>query len=174
MERIQVIWTERLSKTTSRRLVKRRKYNNDDKDDKDDNDVDKDIFKRCTRSMTQKKQSASKLPSTSQIEPSRGHGKTRHKTARASNVDTKVFLYDQHSEITAWSAEVAAAAGSVVRMDMDDTVSWSDDEPVRPPINKWDKWHVPYSQPQKHADFCSSDWPMYFYSYALWMPSLNK
>jgi hypothetical protein len=181
MEQIQVIWTGRLSKTTSQKLPKPRKFNDDDNDnDKDDNDTDKDISKHRTRSMTRKKQSSSKLPSTSQAKASAGTSKSRrHKTApalpasRSSDLGTshtKAFLYDQPSEITAWSAEVAAD-GSDFRMD--DTISWSDDEPVHPPINKWDKWHVPYSQPRKYADFSSSDWPMYFYSYALWMPSLN-
>ena len=179
MELIQAIWTGRLSKTTtSRKLPKRgRSADNDDDDDDDDkDDNDNDTFKRRTRSMTTKKQGTSKLPSTSQAKASKTR---RHKVApalpgsRFSNVDasdTKAFLYDQASEITAWSAEVAAS-GSVFCMD--DTVSWSDDEPVRPPINDWDKWHVPYSQPREYADFCSSDWPMYFNSYALWMPSLN-
>ena len=176
MERIQAIWTQK--------LMKQPKADNNDNDDSDsndndnDNDNDNNTLKRVTRSM------APKLPNTKgrgthNAKIGRGHNKAkRHgKTAtalpasQASDVDLDMtFLYDQQSEVTAWAMEVSVAGSA---KPTDDTVTWSDDEPVRPPIDKWEEWHVPYRQPREFAEFCSSDWPMYFYSYALWMPRMG-
>ena len=82
----------------------------------------------------------------------------------------KAFLFGDISEVAAWAAAVAAAGPPEVT---DEVVIWSDEEPVRSPIQDWDKWHVPYKQPKQQARFCSSDWPMYFYSFPLWRPSAN-
>jgi hypothetical protein len=176
MERIHDIWTGRLlKKMTKRRKVE--EVNNGDGDDGKDG-----TFRRVgTRSMNLSKCPSTKARETHSTKIAAGHDKTRgHFKARghnrtvpalpasqASSVDScNKTLYDQHSEVAAWAVSAAGPAELT-----DDTVAWSDEEPVRPSINKWDDWHVPYRQPEKHADFCSSDWPMYFYSYALWIPS---
>lgn len=94
--------------------------------------------------------------------------------ARLATVDTsdeKTFLFDDASEISAWR-DAVAAAGPPEKVD--ETVIWSDKERVRPPIQNWERWHVPYKQPTQHARFSSSDWSMYLYAIPLWMPPYKK
>jgi hypothetical protein len=91
--------------------------------------------------------------------------KFRKKSSTVDPLHTKVFLFDDILEVSAW------AAGPPEVMPVDEAVIWSDEEPVRSPIQHWDRWHVPYKQPKQRARFCSSDWPMHFYSFPLWMPS---
>lgn len=88
---------------------------------------------------------------------------SRSSTPSPTSRSSTVFLFDDHSEVAGWAERVAAAGLPEVT---DEAVIWPDEEPVRSPIQKWDRWHIPYKQ----AEFCSSDWPMFLYSFALWMP----
>ncbi|KAF8231424.1 hypothetical protein L208DRAFT_1277214 [Tricholoma matsutake] len=104
-------------------------------------------------------------------QPQESQYPTPSPTSQSSTVKvlgTKVFLYDDISEVAAWAAAVAAAGPLEVT---NEVVIWSDEEPVRSPIQEWDRWNVPYKQPKQRARFCSSDWPMYLYSFPLWTPS---
>ncbi|KAF8798826.1 hypothetical protein BYT27DRAFT_6878981 [Phlegmacium glaucopus] len=188
MAKIDVIWMSRLSKgPSSSKPAKRRRPSDEPPDDDDDTHDDKP--KRKTRRISRRRNS--KLPGADQktyetrsrANINKGKGKTmpaqppeppyptpsptpEYSTVKASH--SKAFLFDDLSEVVAWAAAVAAAGPPEV---IDEAVVWSDEEPLRSPIQEWDRWHVPYKQPKQRARFCSSDWPMYFYSLPLWMPS---
>ena len=192
MDKIEAIWRLRLIPPSS----KKRRRSSDKSPSDDDDDAHHHRPKRKARGAAKRRNS--ELPGAdrkktyntrSRADVGKGKGKARGLgetmpaqpqesqyltpsfTSQPSTVKalrSKVFLFDDMSEVAAWAAAVAAAGPPEV---MDEAVVWSDEEPVRPPIQKWDKWHVPYKQPKQWARFCSSDWPMYFYSFSLWMPS---
>jgi hypothetical protein len=185
MNKIKAIWMSRLS-----RARKRRRPSDESPDDDDDDD---DRPKRKTRGAAKRHKSElpgadeAKTRETRRADVGKGKGKARglgktmpaqpqkshllpSPTFTVKSLRPEVFLFDDVSEVAAWAAAVAAAGPPE---DTDQTVIWSDEEPVRAPIRKWDRWHVPYKQPKQWARFCSSDWPMYFYSFPLWMPSYD-
>ncbi|KAF8234603.1 hypothetical protein L208DRAFT_1393806 [Tricholoma matsutake] len=95
------------------------------------------------------------LSETMAAQPQESRYPTPSPTSQSSTVKVlgaKVFLYDDISEVAAWAAAIATAGPLEVT---NEVVVWSDEEP----------------QPKQWARFCSSDWPMYLYSFLLWMPS---
>jgi hypothetical protein len=195
MNKIEAIWMSRLSKTPlSSKLEKRRRPSDESSDgDNNDDDAHDDRPKRKTRGATKRRNSELPVADRSQTRETRGRAnisKGKGKavglgetipahpqefryptpTSQPSTVKalrTNVFLFDDMSEVAAWAVAVAAAGPPDFR---DEPVIWSDEEPVRSPIKEWDRWNVPYRQPKQWARFCSSDWPMYLYSFPLWMP----
>jgi hypothetical protein len=191
---IEAIWLSQLSKAPSSSKLRKRRRSDDESPD--NNDLPGDRLKRKTRRAA--KQSNPKLAGADQTttrvtrSSAKGKGKAREAngnretmlaqpqqsryptpspTSQSSTVGTlrtKDFLFGDILEVSGWAAAVAAAGPPEVT---DEAVIWSDEESVRSPIQHWDRWHVPYKQPKQRARFCSSDWPMYFYSFPLWMPS---
>ena len=194
--KINVIWQSRLLKALSSSKLKRQRGPGDEPTPDDDDDAHDDQPKRKTRRTAERRDSGLPGADHSKTRETRGRadkgkgkaaqrGKTIPAQGQGSRYPTpsptspsstaealrdKVFLFDDPSEVAAWAEAVATAGPPEI---MDETVVWSDKESVRPPIREWKRWHVPYNQPKEFARFCSSDWPMYFYSFALWMPS-NK
>ncbi|KIL59203.1 hypothetical protein M378DRAFT_27122 [Amanita muscaria Koide BX008] len=178
MDKINRIWKSRLEAPSPSKPGKRRRSSGDDDDEHDDKDAHDDRRKRQTKDGTTANVGKGKGKATA-----RGPGKTtpaqpqksqhlpptsasQTSTVKALRTRDK-FFFDDTSEVAAWAAAVAAAGPPE---DTDETVVWSDEEPVRSPIQTWDRWHIPYEQPKQWARFCSYDWVMYLYSLPLWMP----
>ncbi|KAM6493628.1 hypothetical protein JOM56_009989 [Amanita muscaria] len=195
MDNINRIWKSRLEAPSPSKPGKRRRSSDDDDDEHDDKDAHDDRRKRQTKEAAERGKSGAdrtkirETRSTANVGKGKGKGTARGpgKTTPAQPQESQYlpptptsqtstvkalctrdkFLFDETSEVAAWAAAVAAAGPPE---DTDETVIWSDEEPVRSPIQTWDRWHIPYKHPKQWARFCSYDWAMYLYSFPLWMP----
>ncbi|KAF5372388.1 hypothetical protein D9615_009291 [Tricholomella constricta] len=188
MTKIEAIWISRLLKPLSSSTLGKRNRRDDPPPPADDDDSHND--KHMTRAAM--KHPNLGLAGTDRTK-TRGKGKGKGKARETKRTETvlalpqespyrtpsltsqpsttkavdQVFLFDDPSAVAAWAAAAAVAGPPEFA---DEVVISSDEEPARPPIQEWSRWHVPYKQPKQRARFCSSDWPMYLYSFPLWMP----
>jgi hypothetical protein len=164
-----------MTRAAAKRFKSKRRRLLDAADDDDD-----DAPKHMTRATTKHLKSKLSGAEACQIRGKRNSskGKDRPKglgnMPRAQPQESRYQSYTPSTDdgIAAWAAAVAAAGTPEVR---DETVFWSEEAPVRAPIKRWDKWHhSPYKLPKQRSRYCSYDWPLYFYSYSLWVPHHGK